>query len=650
MNSRRLVPSQGGQQLATVESGTGLERAKVIPLSLVALGVVFGDIGTSPLYAFKECLRYGTSLGEIYGTVSLILWSLILLVSIKYVGIVLRADNDGEGGILALLALAFPEKNRKSGINAAVVMTAFGIFGAALLYGDGVITPAISVLSAVEGLETVSPLLQKIVVPLTICILVALFSIQRFGTSAVGRLFGKVMFLWFLTIGAMGLVHVWHQPAILAALNPFLGLGYLFSHGLRSTLVLGSVFLAVTGGEALYADMGHFGRTPIQLSWNFFVFPSLALNYLGQGALVLSSPEAAANPFFRLAPPWLLGLLVVLATAATVIASQALISGAYSLTMQAVQLGYLPRIQILHTSDAESGQIYIPRVNILLAIVCVTLVCTFRSSSALASAYGVAVTLTMLTTTTLFFFVATRVWHWNFASTVALCTLFGAVEASFFASNVLKIQHGGWLPIAIGGILFYAMTTWKIGREQIRRRLQSTMQFDQFVASIDLSGLLSDELKPHCVRGTAVFLASSAVGTPIALLNNLKHNRVIHERNILLTFVTERVPYWAADGKPRLEITEINDRFFRVIAHFGFMEIPTIEKVTEAAKAQNFDLRPHKTTFFLGRETLVQAKVNTLGTLRRAIFCFMSRNAENAANFFQLPNDRIVEIGFPVEL
>jgi KUP system potassium uptake protein len=623
--------------------------ARSLPLSLVALGVVFGDIGTSPLYAFKECLRDGATPADVYSFVSLILWSLILLVSIKYVGIVLRADNDGEGGILALLALAFPEKGRKTGINAATVMAALGVFGAALLYGDGVITPAISVLSAVEGVKIIAPVLGKIVVPLTICILVALFAIQRFGTGAVGTMFGRVMLVWFLSLGGIGLAQVLRHPAILAALNPMVGLEYLFTHGLKSTIVLGSVFLAVTGGEALYADMGHFGRAPIQLAWNSFVFPALALNYLGQGALVLSSPEAATNPFFRLAPDWALWMLVVLATAATVIASQALISGAYSLTLQAIQMGYLPRIQVMHTSDEASGQIYIPRVNVLLAVFCVTLVLAFRSSSALASAYGIAVTLTMLTTTALFFCVASRVWHWNIVPTIALCGLLGLVEGSFFASNVLKLVHGGWLSIVVGGILFYGMTTWKIGREHIRRRLQSTMQFDQFVASIELSGLLADENRPHCVRGTAVFLASSPVGTPIALLNNLKHNRVIHERNILLTFVTERVPYWA-DGKPKLEITAMNDRFFRVIAHFGFMEIPTIEKIAEAAAAQNFDLRPNRTTFFLGRETLIPSSGKALSRLRRTVFRLMSRNAENAADFFQLPSDRTVEIGFPVEL
>jgi K+ transporter len=456
MRHRDSAPLTARKLFGLAKARGASDTTKVIPLSFVALGVVFGDIGTSPLYAFKECLRHGATLADIYGTVSLIIWSLILIVSGKYVAIILQADNNGEGGILALLALAFPETARKGGMNAAAIMTVLGVFGAALLYGDGVITPAISVLSAVEGLETVSPLLDKMVVPVTICILVALFSIQRFGTAAVGRTFGKVML------------------------------------------------------------------------------------------------------------------------------------------------------------------------------------------------YGIAVTLTMLTTTGLFFWVASRVWRWSIVSAVVVCALFGGVEALFFSSNILKIAHGGWLPIAIGGIVFYGMTTWKIGREQIRKRLQSTMQFDQFVASIELSGLLAHELSPHRVRGTAVFLASSPVGAPMALLNNLKHNRVIHERNILLTFLTERVPY--SVGNPRLEITAIGEHFLRVIAHFGFMEIPTIDKIADAARAQNLDLRPEKTTFFLGRETLVPSKTKGLSKLRRALFRLMSRNAENAADFFQLPSDRTVEIGFPVEL
>jgi KUP system potassium uptake protein len=624
-------------------------RAKILPLSIVALGVVFGDIGTSPLYAFKECLAHGAGPSDIFGVVSLILWSLILLVSVKYVGIILRADNDGEGGILALLALAFPGRQERSGAKVAAVMTVLGVFGAALLYGDGVITPAISVLSAVEGLETISPILRDVVVPLTICILAGLFSVQRFGTAAVGGMFGRVMLVWFAALGVMGLAQVLRHPAILLALDPLMGLRFLWIHSAKAAVVLGSVFLAVTGGEALYADMGHFGRAPIQRAWNCFVLPCLALNYLGQGALVLSSPAAGVNPFFLMAPAVMLWPLVLLATGATVIASQALISGAYSLTMQAVQLGYLPRIQVKHTSDEASGQIYIPRVNLLLALACVGLVLAFRSSSALASAYGIAVTLTMLTTTALFYCAARRVWHWKALPTLALCSVFGMVELSFFASNVLKIVHGGWLPLAIGGVLFYGMTTWKLGRDYIRNRLQNTMQFDQFVASISLSGLLAESNAPHCVKGTAVFLASSPIGTPIALLNNLKHNRVIHERNILLTFVTERVPYWP-QSQPRLEITRMDEHFYRVTAHFGFMEVPAIGKIADAAAAQGFDLDVERTTFFLGRESLVPAKRNRLSRLRLAVFRFMSRNAQNAADFFQLPSNRTIEIGFPVEL
>jgi KUP system potassium uptake protein len=395
--------------------------------------------------------------------------------------------------------------------------------------------------------------------------------------------------------------------------------------------------------------MGHFGRAPIQLAWNCFVLPCLALNYLGQGALVLSSASAAANPFFRMAPAWALLPLVLLATAATVIASQALISGAYSLTMQAIQMGYLPRIQVKHTCDEASGQIYIPRVNTLLGAACLALVVAFRSSSALASAYGIAVTLTMLTTTALFYCAARRIWRWKAAPTIALCSIFGLVETSFFASNVLKIVHGGWLPLAIGGLLFYSMTTWKMGRDNIRKRLQMTMQFDQFVASIGLAGLLDEAHGPHRVRGTAVFLASSPTGTPIALLNNLKHNHVIHERNILLTFVTARTPYWT-NGSTRLEITRLTEHFLRVTAHFGFMEVPTIDKIAEAAAAQDFDLNPERTTFFLGRETLSPSAGKGLSRLRLAVFQFMSRNAQNAADFFQLPANRTIEIGFPVEI
>ena len=625
-----------------------LRGAKFAALSVSALGVVFGDIGTSPLYAFKECLSHGTSPGDIFGVISLILWSLILLVSIKYVGFVLRADNDGEGGILALLALAFPNRNDPNRGKTVALMTVFGIFGAALLYGDGVITPAISVLSSVEGLEIISPVFARFVIPLTIVILIALFAVQRKGTGAVGSIFGIVMTVWFLVLATMGAANIIHHPAILAAFNPLEGIAYLIHHAATATVVLGSVFLSVTGGEALYADMGHFGLRPIRAAWNVFVLPSLALNYLGQGALVLSDPKAADNPFYMMAPSWALWPLVILATTATIIASQALISGAFSLTMQGIQMGYIPRMRVLHTSDEASGQIYIPQVNLALAVACISLVLGFQSSSALASAYGIAVTLTMLTTTALFYFATRRIWHWKKAPAFALCALFATVEIAFFSSNALKVLHGGWLPLLIGAVLFYAMTTWNQGRDYIRDQLRHTMPLTEFLASINLSGLLSPILSPYRVKGTAVFLSGSPTGTPNALLQNLKHNHVIHERNIVLTIVTDRVPY--RDPETRVEIEPMECSFFRVVAHFGFMEFPTIAEVVSAARVNGLDIDPEKTTFFLGRESLSPVQGKGLSRLRKSVFSVMSRNAEDAGEFFRMPTNRTIEIGLPVEI
>jgi KUP system potassium uptake protein len=624
-------------------------HGKLLPLAVTALGVVFGDIGTSPLYAFKECLHHGATQADIYGVISLILWSLILLVSVKYVGFILRADNEGEGGILALLALAFPRRNDPSQRSrTAALMTAMGIFGAALLYGDGIITPAISVLSATEGLELISPLFEKAVIPLTIVILIILFLVQRKGTSTVGSFFGKVMTVWFLAIALMGLHQIVRHPDILRAFNPLMGLHYLVRHAATATAVLGSVFLSVTGGEALYADMGHFGRGPIRLAWNAFVLPALMLNYLGQGALVLSNPAAAESPFYLLAPGWALWPLVILSTGATIIASQALISGAFSLTMQAIQMGYLPRMHILHTSTEESGQIYIPQVNLLLAVGCISLVLGFESSSALASAYGIAVTLTMLTTTALFYFATRRVWGWKSSTSLLLCVTFALVELAFFASNALKVLHGGWLPLLIGALLFYAMTTWKQGREYIREQFRLALPLSEFLASINLSGVLSANYSPYRVKGTAIFLTSSPVATPNALLQNLKHNHVIHERNLVLTIVTDRVPY--RDRGNRLEIIPMECAFYRLIAHFGFMEVPTIAEVVAAAHLQQFDIDLEKTTFFLGRETLNPVRGKGLSRLRKSIFTVMSRNAEDAAEFFRMPSHRTIEIGLPVEI
>jgi KUP system potassium uptake protein len=624
------------------------KQGNILPLTVAALGVVFGDIGTSPLYAFRECMAHGSTRPEVFGVLSLILWSLILIVSVKYVSLILRADNKGEGGILALLAFAFPPKITPGSCRTAATMTALGLFGAALLYGDGMITPAISVLSAVEGLELVAPSLEVAVVPLTLVILVGLFAVQKKGTGTVGKIFGVVMLLWFSVIGFLGLISVARHPGILAAFNPLKGVSYLAGHGKTALVVLGSVFLAVTGGEALYADMGHFGRRPIRLAWNFFVLPALALNYLGQGAAVLENGAVAENPFYLMAPGWMLLPMVILATGATIIASQALISGAFSLTMQAVQMGYLPRIRVLHTSKQTSGQIYIPQVCLGLAVSCLLLVLAFRSSSALAAAYGVAVTLTMLATTILFYFAARRIWGWSRLLAVPVCGVFVLIELAFFASNVLKIGSGGWLPLIIGSVIFAGLTTWKKGRELISKQMSNTLPLGSFIESIGLSGTLDEKLRPHRVKGTAVFLASSPDRTPAPLLANLKYNHVLHERIIILNIVTDRTP--TVDRAQRIQIQPLPDEFYGMTAHFGFMELATIEEIIQSAALGGFIIDAKKATFFLGRETLLATKKKSLSRWRKAIFIMMSRNAENAAEFFRLPSDRTVEIGRQVEL
>lgn len=620
---------------------------KRLALVIAALGVVFGDIGTSPLYAFKECLLQGSRPAEVLGITSLILWSLIVLISVKYVGIILRADNHGEGGILALLTLAFPEKRSRTSCRTVMLMTSLGIFGAALLYGDGIITPAISVLSAVEGLSLLSPDFGKWSVPLTVAILVALFSIQKHGSGVVGRVFGPVMLLWFACLAVMGAAQLGHHPQILFALNPLAGLRYLLAHGGTAIVVLGSVFLAVTGGEALYADLGHFGRAPIRLAWNFLVFPALALNYLGQGALVLAHPEAAVHPFFLLAPGWALVPMVILATAATVIASQALICGVFSLTMQAMQMGYLPRIQVLHTSETASGQIYLPRLNHAIAVACIALVLGFKSSSGLASAYGVAVTLTMLTTTALFFFACRRLWGWSRVRASLVCGLFALIEIAFFASNALKILHGGWLPLTIGALLFYLMTTWKMGRKVVEEQHpQTPLSLGHFIESVSTGSPLLP--LPTRVEGTAVFLTSSLDHTPGALVRNVKHNRVLHQRVIVLTVVTDHVP--RCDEKERLEIEPLSNGFFRLVAHFGFMEIPSLRAITDAAQRRDFPLDTDQTTFFLSGQTLAITAGKGLARWREGVFIFMSRNAQKPSAFLRMPPDRTIEIDWQVEI
>ena len=618
---------------------------KTSALTIAALGVVFGDIGTSPLYAFKECLSHGAQPDEILGILSLILWSLILLVSVKYIGIILRADNNGEGGILALLSLAFPKGSTGKSV---ALMTGIGLFGAALLYGDGVITPAISVLSAVEGLTLISPHFESFSVPIAVVVLIGLFTVQRFGTGAVGKIFGRILLVWFVVLFVLGAAQVFRNGHVLVAFNPFRGFGYLIEHSRGAILVLGSVFLAVTGGEALYADMGHFGSRPIRLAWSTIVFPSLAMNYLGQGALVIANPTASENPFFLLAPKWSLFPMVILATAATVIASQALISGAFSLTMQAVQMGYLPRTQILHTNKDESGQIFIPQVNTSLALACILLVVSFGTSSALASAYGIAVTLTMLATTVLFYFASRRLWGWSRILALGTCGMFAAVELSFFASNMMKVLHGGWLTLAIGLFIFFMMSTWKTGREFIRKGMVGMTTLDHFVDSIAMSGVLDPALAPHRIKGTAVFLNSTPNSTPNALVYNLMHNKVLHERNIVLSILTERIPY--VPSEERVAVEEMPHGFFKVVAHFGFMEMPGVDPVIAACKAKGLVIDAERSTFFLGRETLIRAPKGGIPLYMERMFIALSRNAQNAAEFFKLPTGRTIEIGRQVEI
>lgn len=620
-----------------------------LALTVGALGVVFGDIGTSPLYALKECLHHsGDSSPEAtLGVLSLILWSLIIVVSVKYVTLVLRADNHGEGGILSLLNLAFPSAVPSVKSRATALMVAIGVFGAALLYGDGIITPAISVVSAVEGLEVISPAFERFVIPISVVILLILFSVQRFGTNFIGKAFGPIIMVWFLVIGSLGVIQIFGNTAVLQAFNPLLGANFLIHHSDTSLIVLGSVVLAVTGAETMYADMGHFGRIPIRRAWNCIVMPALMLNYLGQGALVLSRPETKENPFFLMAPEWAAWPMVLLATVACVIASQGLISGAFSLTTAAMQMGYLPRIQLAHTSHETSGRVYIPTINFALAVACITLVIGFRSSSALAAAYGIAVTMTMMATTCLFGVVAFRQWGWSKPLAVTVCAIFGIIEFAFFASNTLKIPHGGWLPLCIGALIFYLMTTWKLGRSYIRSRIGDAMTLPCFVDSIAISGVLDPSLSPHRVKGTAIFLSSTADITPHSLSYNLTHNHVLHERNIVLTISPARVPF-VPDGE-KLDIVELPEGFYKITATFGFMEVPTIQAIVEAAKRQDFLIDVDRSTFFLGRETLVRANKG-LSRWREAAFIAMSKNAQNAAQFFRLPSSRTIEIGKQVEI
>ena len=621
---------------------TNTSRRYMLSLVLAALGVVYGDIGTSPLYALRECF-HGTHPIEatpinILGVLSLIFWSLILIVSVKYLGFVMRANNHGEGGILALMSLAFPDKNAK-GFRA--VMLGFGVFGAALLYGDGMITPAISVLSAVEGLNVATPIFERYIIPITVVVLIMLFSFQHHGTGKVGRAFGPITLIWFFSISALGVRGILMAPEVFTAINPIHAFGFFAENHWPGFVVLGAVFLVVTGGEALYADMGHFGVRPIRLAWFGLVLPALLINYFGQGGLMLRYPETASNPFYNLAPKWSLFPLVGLATAATVIASQALISGAFSLTMQAIQLGYFPRLEIKHTSHGEKGQIYMPHVNWALMLACIGLVLGFESSSHLAAAYGIAVTMTMLITTALFYFAARRLWNWSKLKAGTLCGTFFLIEVAFFGANVLKIAHGGWFPLVIGAIIYTLMATWNTGRRLLREKLQaSLLPHDVFMSSISRN-------PPTRVRGTAVYLAGNREGTPPALLHNLKHNKVLHDRVIMLTVQTDEVPYVAAAD--RVAVEKLQEGIYRVTGHYGFMEEPNIPRLLERCAPHGLEFKQMETTFFLSRETIIATKQPGMALWREILFAFMTRNAQRAMAFFGLPANRVVELGMQVE-
>jgi KUP system potassium uptake protein len=612
-------------------------------LYLGALGVVYGDIGTSPLYAVKQCVL---SLGRItpdnvYGVLSLIAWSLITVVTLKYVSVIMRADNRGEGGILALTALALRAVSGKSRRHWWIL--AAGLLGASLFYGDGVITPAISVLSAVEGLKVATPMFDSYVIPITLVLLVVLFAMQRRGTALVGGLFGPVMVVWFAVISLLGLTEILRNPAILLALDPSYGIRLLIGHPFEGFILLGAVVLAVTGVEALYADMGHFGRRPIQIDWLAFVFPALMLNYLGQGALLLARPEALENPFYLLAPDWALYPMVVLSACATVIASQAVISGAFSMTRQAVQLGYLPRLQIRHTSEDEIGQIYVPRVNLALLAAVILLVLGFRSSDNLGAAYGIAVTGTMSLTTILAFVYTVGVLKWNPLGAALLFGFFLSVDLLFFTANLLKFVEGGWFPLAVAAFVFIVMATWMKGRDLLaRRRAESAMPLDIFLKSIRPD-------HPERVAGTAVFMTANTDLVPAALLHNLKHNKVLHERVVLMKIETLDVPHFAEDQ--RLEVKNLDHQFYTVTVRYGFMDTPNIPRTLAQLRLMRLKFNLMETSFFIGREKVVMgAPTPHFWRWRKRLFIFMQATMMNATEFFRIPSNRVVELGGQIEI
>ena len=618
---------------------------RLLSLSLLALGIVYGDIGTSPLYSMRECF-YGShavalTRDNIFGVLSLIFWSLLVVVTLKYHVYVIRFDNRGEGGILALMGLVGMDKERRAGVKTALI--AMGVFGAALLYGDGIITPAISVLSAIEGLEVATPFFKPYVLAITIVILIVLFVFQRKGTAGVGSVFGPVMIFWFSTLAVLGIRGILWEPSVLLALNPLHAIRFFIANGMHGFLVLGAVFLVTTGGEALYADLGHFGEKPIQVDWFNLVGPSLVLQYLGQGALLLRHPEAAHNPFYLLAPKWALYPLVALAAMATVIASQAIISGVFSLTRQAIQLGYLPRMEIIHTSRAEIGQIYIPSVNWALMAATIVLVIGFRTSSNLAAAYGVAVSTTMLITTILAYVVARDLLHWSAFRAGLITAAFLVGDLAFLTANYFKIIHGGWFPLLIAAVVFTVMTTWRKGREILTSRLRDgALSPEDFVVSLG-------HREPVRVPGTAVFMHRTREIIPSALLHSLKHYKAMHKQVILLTVVTEEVAHLG--DEERVQFEDLGHGLYRVTGRYGYMEEQDIPSLLARVETEHaLKIPAMDTTYFLGRETLiVTSRVSGMATWREKLFASMMRNAESAARFFSLPPNRVVELGAQIE-
>ncbi len=618
-------------------------RSGLAALTLGAVGVVYGDIGTSPLYALKEVFAHGhvpLTAQNIYGVLSLVFWTLTVVVSIKYVALILRADNNGEGGLIAMLALASQAVKDRPALRRRLLM--LGIFGTAIFFGDGVITPAITVLGAIEGLKVAAPVMHAYVVPVSLAVLTALFMVQRHGTASIGKYFGPVMVLWFSVLAVLGLQHIGQNPAILWALSPHYALAFLLGNPAVAFIALGSVVLCVTGAEALYADMGHFGKTPIRLAWFSLAMPALVLNYFGQGAMLLEQPEKVGNPFFEMAPTWALYPLIGLATCAAVIASQALITAAFSVTKQAIQLGYLPRLRILHTSVKETGQVYVPFINWGLYICIVLAVVTFGSSSKLASAYGIAVTIDMLITTTMTFFVIRYGWKYPWSLSLGATGFFFLVDFTYFAANVVKVFDGGWFPIVIGVVMFMLMMTWKQGRKLMHTRMrEDAIELKSFLESVFIS-------PPTRVAGTAVFLVSDQGLTPNALLHNLKHNKVLHETNLFVTVMHHEVP-WLGFNK-RCDVEPLGHGCWQVTLHFGFKNDPDVPEALKLLTARGVHIEEMETSYFLSRDIVIPSLGAGMAMWREKLFASMHHNASAAADFLSLPTNRVVELGSKVEI